>query len=64
MANGKITSIVLLRHKKGKTGNFYTRRACFVPSIFHEAKSTYETDFRLVGGRPVNKPAPAEVLWK
>ena len=23
-----------------------------------------ETDFRLNGGRPVNKPAPAAVLWK
>ena len=23
-----------------------------------------ETDFRLNGGRPVNKPAPAVVLWK
>ena len=23
-----------------------------------------ETDFRLNGGRPVNKPAPTAVLWK
>ena len=23
-----------------------------------------ETDFTLNGGRPVNKPAPAAVLWK
>ena len=48
---------------KGKSGKFYTHRACFFAYLLWGVEYC-ETDFRLNGGRPVNKPARATVLWK